>query len=275
MRRTTALARVAAVLAASTLTACSSTADGSPGHAPSADAAAALAAWKDFPATANPRPVVLLGRPIIDPASGFRTDADKIAYIDGNLIAAATPQMVTMAPAGGRLMSLGQAFDVLVGPRHNAAAGAPSLVVTAGRRAMAAFATDRGMQSLPVWVFTIRGVADPVSVLAIPEAQQWPKPGSASDQVVAVPAGAQNSRQVTVWFVGGAAGTGPCTSTYTAAVAESATAVVVTPIEHPSPGQAGVVCAAVGYRRSVTVTLSSPLGGRVLLTPNAWSGPVS
>lgn len=264
-----------AVFAASTMTACSSTANGSPGHGtPSANASAALDAWKDFPATAHPRPVVLLGGPIIDPASGFRTDADKIAYDDHNFIAAATPQMVTATPSGGRLLSLGQAFDVLVGPRHSTTAGAPSLVVTAGRRATATFATDRGMQTLPVWVFTIRGVADPVSVLAIPEDQYWPTAGAQTDQVVAVRAGSQNSRQVTVSFVGGAPGTGPCTSTYTAAVAESATAVMVTPVEQRNSAAKGVLCTLEGHRRSLTVTLSSPLDVRVLLTPNAWNGPL-
>ncbi|HET6865353.1 MAG TPA: hypothetical protein VFH80_05495, partial [Solirubrobacteraceae bacterium] len=41
----------------------------------------ALALWRAFPVTANPRPIVPLGEGlVIDPASGFHNDAQKFAY---------------------------------------------------------------------------------------------------------------------------------------------------------------------------------------------------
>lgn len=270
MRRRTTLAWPSVVVAAFALTACGSVADGSPGQAPpSIDGSPALAAWKDFPAAANPRPVVLLGQPVIDPRSGFRNDADKMAYDDGNLVLGTSLPEMTAPPDGGRLVSASSALQVLVGPRHNVTLGAPTLTVTGARLARATFATDRGEQSLPVWVFTLRGVADPASVLALPAADYWPKAGTAINQVVAVPAGSQDSRQVTVRFIGGASGTGPCTTAYSASVAESATAVMVTPVAQVNPASKRVLCTLEGHRRSLTVTLPAPLGGRVLLTPDA------
>ena len=71
---------------------------------------------------------------------------------------------------------------------------------------------------------------------------------------------------LTFSFAGAPSSSGPCGADYRAVVAESqaAVAIAVQTISHAQPG-APVVCNLMAVSRSVTVTLASPLGGRVVL----------
>ena len=84
-----------------------------------------------------------------------------------------------------------------------------------------------------------------------------------------------DGRQLTLSFPGAPAGTGLCEAEYTAEVAQSATAVSISTHELPGHGtvqppdggsdQPQMVCASGGVTRTVTVTLQSPLGNRVVV----------
>lgn len=275
MWRSNHLVWTGCIVAAVTLAACGvGTSGGSPGAGVTPlGASEALAAWSKFPVAAKPRPVVLLGSEVIGPASGFRNGEDKMAFVSGTFKVPTSLPGTTTSPDGQQVVSAASAFTLLGGARHNTTQAAPVLTVTGARLTRTMFATDRGLQSLPAWAFTFRGVTDPVFVLALPDSAWWPHVGTPVNQVVAVPDGSQTDRRVTVWFTGGAAGTGPCTVQYSASVAVSLTAVVVTPNPVPNNAADGVACADVGYRRSVTVTLATPLGNRVLLTPDPAPAP--
>src|SRR6185503_17789637 len=122
------------------------------------------------------------------------------------------------------------------------------------------FSTDRGTRSLPAWIFRFTNVVDPALVLAIPPTDRWPRPGmpknDGGDGSVSI---SRDGRQLTLSFVGAAAGTGPCQAEYTADIRESETAVSISPpreLPHRG-GQALGGCDLVGYDRTVTLTLQS------------------
>ena len=76
----------------------------------------ALALWRSFPVDASPRPIVPLGDGVVlDPATGFRTSAQKLAYLEGRF------QLGTALPAGagtacGRLRAIGRDQHAKVRP---------------------------------------------------------------------------------------------------------------------------------------------------------------
>jgi hypothetical protein len=77
---------------------------------------------------------------------------------------------------------------------------------------------------------------------------------------------------VTIGFTGAPDTPGACGADYTAAAAESDTAVAVAVkmIPHAASGQ--VICPAIAQGRTVTVHLAAPLGGRVLVGENGDVG---
>jgi hypothetical protein len=87
-----------------------------------------------------------------------------------------------------------------------------------------------------------------------------------------------NGRSLNLTFYGSPPGPSPCGADYTADVAESGTAVVVTPRQiTPNPqGSTSVQggCPAIAAQRTVTVRLAAPLGARVLLTAEGSPIPV-
>jgi hypothetical protein len=127
------------------------------------------------------------------------------------------------------------------------------------------FWTDRGPRRLPAWLFTFRGVADPAAVLAVTPAAIYTPPADPAPKppfITGARLGA-DGRTLTVQFTGAAAGTGPCTASYSLRLAASREAVAVAVTGHPHGGN--VICAAIGYPRHVTSVLNGPLGSRVLV----------
>jgi hypothetical protein len=229
----------------------------------------ALRLWADFPVDASPRPLVLAGPDIVDPATGFPNGDDKEAYIYGRF------ELKTTLPAGPAIVngqpviSAAEALAVLRSQGHGEKPPKPtSLMVTSAKLGTADFPTDRGVRSLPAWVFRFAGVSNPAMVLAIPATDRWPRPGmpvgNGGEGSVTI---SKDGSQVTLSFVGAAPGTGPCQAEYAADVSQSATAVSISPRELPGHGDGQENCDAVGHLRTVTATLKSPLGNRVVVNP--------
>lgn len=83
----------------------------------------------------------------------------------------------------------------------------------------------------------------------------------------------RDGRNVSISFVGAAAGRGPCTADYAADYAASRTAIAVR-VKMIRQNDGTAACSAVGYQRHVTVTLDAPLGRRVLVDATT-KGPVT
>jgi hypothetical protein len=224
-----------------------------------------LRIWSAFPANAKPRPLVLTGPPVADPASGFPNGDAKLAYLEGAFNLPAALPSGPAAAAGFPLISAREATGVL---RSVAAKGPPvtsRLTVTGVRLGTAVFDTDRGPRRLPAWLFGLAGVRDPAGVLAVAASRIFTparRPANPHPFVGSAMLG-RDGRTLTVEFTGAGSGTGPCTASYTLDRAMSSTAVAVAVQEHKRDSTA--LCAAVGYPRRVTVVLPAPLGGRVLV----------
>jgi hypothetical protein len=211
---------------------------------------------------------------VVDPATGFPTAAEKLAYEDGHFaLRAALPvwlatlgrfQVVSATAALHRLRASG------VHQRDNL----PPLVITAVKPGAATFVTDRGRMHLPAWKFFFKGVEDPASVLALappdlfipPPMHRFGPPGAGNaieDSAVAAPGGTA----ITLSFIGAHAGNAPCDASYTASAVGSRRAVAFTINEIPAPaGKPGGVCLAIGYHRAAVLHLARPLGARVLVS---------
>jgi hypothetical protein len=236
-----------------------------------------------------PRPVVLTGPAINDPASGFARGDDKDAYASGRFKLATTLPSGTPKPDGHRLMTAAQAYAALTSQLGGRPSGT-ALRVSRVAPAASTFSTDRGARVLPAWAFTFAGVADPAYVLAIATTDRWPRgdqPSAAggSQQSVTV---SPNQKTLTVTFVGSPAGSGPCDAQYAIDTAEAATAVWVKVQQlpnnspAPSPTLMGnpptltvMTCDLMGYPRTATATLSSPLGNRVIVDEYGAAIPAS
>lgn len=231
---------------------------------------AALARWASFPVQASPRPLVLTGPAILDPASGFPADDSKLAYVSGAYQLKTTLPTGPATVDGQRIVSAADALAVLRGAAGSGPSVPTPLAITEVRLGTATFSTDRGLRILPAWSFRFAGVAEAAQVLAVPAADRWPRPGmptasSGPDSGVTISA---DGTKVTLAFLGWAAGTGPCQGEYAADVSQSAHAVSVSARELPNPNNRNVDCDAVGHIRTLTVTLQPPLGNRVLVDTN-------
>jgi hypothetical protein len=261
------------------------------GASPASAARKALALWARFPANANPRPIVDAGEGSINfPASGFATGDAKLAYLEGRVWVGARLPTALASVDGYRLISAAAAVAQLrVGTHPQPGPRLPALVVTGARLASGVFRTDRGREPLPAWVLRVTGVRGPVQVLAVATPQRWPEPttreltqqglrDSAEESVIEAP----TSLELSINFVGGPAGHRPCDVSYTATAYTSAHAVAIVVAARPVPlsvahnGRQPVACSLVGYGRSASVRLGSPLGGRVVIAgDNGAALPVS
>jgi hypothetical protein len=226
-------------------------------------ASAALALWRTFPVQASPRPIIPLGEGVVlDPRTGFRTVAPKIAYEQGRF-ALRTALPPGSATAYGRLRAIGVNDHEKVSP----------LLITAVKPGSAIFVTDRGRRRLPAWRFYLKGVANPASVLALappsvfipPPLHRFGEsgPGSSIEDSATMSA---SGRLITLSFLGGPAGEGPCDSSYRASAMADRRAVAFTLTAMPVSVPVGVACSSVGYTRTAALHLARPLGGRVLIS---------
>lgn len=247
---------------------------------------AALAAWKDFPANANPRPLIVFGRSAdhIGPA-GFSSEPDrKIAWGCNKFVFASGVSVSDTAPAratagtAGSLPSIGsaRAFSELMAARlpytqlADCAKFQP-FVIAAVRWGAAGFPTDRGTMIMSAWLFDIAEIDAYLSYSAVDPSSFWGG-GVSPDGGGGVRIGADGR---TLKIPVSNAGPGPCGADYTASAAESpsAVAVAVKRYPHTAPGQP-VACPLSLRISYIAVSLNAPLASRVLLDENGNAGTV-
>jgi hypothetical protein len=174
------------------------------------------------------------------------------------------------------LRSAEAALHSLTEPRRDDCGGCTPLRVTGARLVTVTTRTDRGPATVPAWEFALAGTAARITKVAVAASAAItvsPPPWDGSHR----PAGlwvesaevAADGRTVTAHFTGGRAGTGPCTSDYTARAVESELAAVIIVEEHPHaaphPAPATMACDLAGHPRTATLTLAAPLAQRTLL----------
>jgi hypothetical protein len=242
--------------------------------------AAALSAWRDFPATSDPRPIVWL-TPVTP--QGFEADGDyKMAWACGRYglapgaaLPSAAPAKATVTFASGATRQYGAISAVAAleglrataeGANSNGCGGVAPLLFSSATLGEADLVTDRGTARVTAWLFAGTGIVGDIGYPALVPSAIWhggitqggSGSGSASGGRVSA-----DGRTLVFGFVGAEA-SGPCGADYVASAAESDTAVAVAVKAIPHQSGDGI-CDAVGYPRTVTVRLAQPLGGRVLL----------
>jgi hypothetical protein len=246
----------------------------------------ALAAWASFPADQKPRPIVWLEN--FSPANGFASgDSKMAAYCNKYALGAPLPTNVpskavvtwtdgTSASyrgisAADALVALTAASSATPDPQ---CAAIPPLVINGARLGTVDFETDRSRAKMTSWLFSAIGVNGEMAYPALVPAAFWTGHmiGQFSNGSAAI---SSDGRSLSITFAGAPDTPGPCGGDYKGVVAESGSAVAVAmqEIPHAAPDD-NVACPAIAQERVITVTLASPLGGRVFVDANGNAEPV-
>jgi hypothetical protein len=255
----------AAWVAVMLLAACGAAGSSSPSHHAQQQLSKSLMPWSAFPVNARLRPLVFVGPLVVDPSSGFRNGADKIAYIEGAIVAPGTFPPGPTESAGYPIISAKVAFGIFKSRTVRGLVANHHLSVIAVRFGSGVFQTDRGSRRLPAWLFEFQNVRDSARVLAVSSTSIFtpPKALTGRPPLVSDARIGPDDRTLMVRFDGAPSGTGPCTADYDLGVVESRTTVAVTVHEHDH--DSGVACAQPGYLRQVTTRLEATLGARVVV----------
>jgi len=251
----------------------------SPGTAYPSPPTEALAAWHSFPADQTPRPILAFWT-IFSSAGGFTGGNEKIAGMCGKLTLAAVtlpaqaPSLAVATWTDGTTATYPaiSASDAFSGMSRAATetqgpecASAPALAITAARFGNALLKTDRGTATVSSWIFTATGVVGELAYPALARSAYWDD-GTVKRSWGEVATTNGDARALTFTFTGAPDNPGPCGADYTAAVAESTSAVAVAVLANPhSAPDAPIACTAIAAMRTVTVVLAVPLGGRVVV----------
>ncbi|HEV7193031.1 MAG TPA: hypothetical protein VGN35_07465 [Jatrophihabitantaceae bacterium] len=247
-------------------------ASSNPSHVPKAQPItpppSVLQKWAGFPVNDSRRPLVLTGSPIDDPASGFPAGDAKLSYLGGHFQVATTLPTGPTSSDGYPLISALDAVSTLTSQTGKVIGGPtpPALDIVGATLGRAAFATDRGTQTLPAWRFTLATVNDPAYVLAVDPSEIWPRPvgiypGNEQEYVQI----STDRHTVTLHFIGAQPGSGPCGANYSAQAYQGRTVIAVNAKAVPQKATSGpVMCTAIGYDRTVDIRLDQPLGNRVV-----------
>jgi hypothetical protein len=298
------LIRVAATLAAAAaLAACAQPIlDGTDAaldqSTPGAPDPSSIESWRDFPVGRSPRPVVLMGSPLME--EGYRTNDAKLAVILGRIELAA-PLPVTPRTVEARLPDGQHAVPVLpaaeafarvraVGDPQNAPGENPTpLRITKVELATAPFYTDRGRVSLPAWLFHAPAALGPLAWPAIAPELLW-RPGEIDHSTGTE--GALAPDGVTLTLTLPMPDAGPCPGEearrYVPVLLEGDTAVAVGLRADAAVGStAGVASTAAGPpiadcgERAMlrtgrfSVRLAAPLGNRVMVDATGVPIPIT
>jgi hypothetical protein len=241
-------------------------------HPQMSDAKRALALWNRFPASAKPRPIVLVGEgPVVPPATGFPNANAKLAFIEGRFVLRTKLPSHTGTVRGYQLIPASSAFKVLKTAPGKGQANGPRLAVTRVWLGSAKFYTDRGRARLPAWWFKFRGVKGHAAVIAIgpPPLFNPPAPrpfsNAFADYEDDTAAESGGGKTVSITFVGAHAGNQPCDASYRVTGLANAHAVAFTIVEKPVAVPPGGACSDVGYLRTASLHLKTRLGGRALI----------
>ena len=120
--------------------------------------------WSAYPAPLSPRPLVLPWGLVVEPKDGYPDDVSKQAVaagaIDGPDALPASPGVVDGMP----IISAEEALTIV---RRGDGEQAQRITASAVELGTAEFVTDRGPATLPAWLFTLPGVAEPLAVIAV------------------------------------------------------------------------------------------------------------
>ena len=238
----------------------------------------ALAAWQSFPATQVPRPIIAFWD-IRSTGGGYTSGDGKIAgFCNKFTLSVVLPALVpgqavaTWANGTGATYSSISAFDAFFAMSHaptgmqsQECARVAPLNITGVRFGTAQIMTDRGTATMSAWVFEVTGIMGELPYPALPRSAFWN--GSLATLSLGESANVSpDGRSVTFHFTGAPPTAGPCGADYSGAVAESSSAIAIAVLDiRPRSSDGPVACTAIGAFRSVTVNLTGPLGGRVVL----------
>lgn len=276
------------LVALTLLTACGTgPAEALPSLAPPSPPIAALTAWKDFPAHANPRPIIVFDRTLehIGPA-GFTGEPDrkqdwgcnKFAFAPGVTPPATAPGRATANGSSYPALGAAEAYSELMAARAQFAYQAAQcstfgpFVIKDVRWHLAGFPTDRGTVQMSAWLFDISEIDAYIGYAAVDPSAFWrhgvSPEGMAGGRISA------DGLTLTLGITGGPETPGPCGEDLSASAAESDTAVAVAMATRFHAPPAGEGCTLEAHLRTVTVRLLKPLGGRVLVDAKGNASPV-
>ncbi len=279
----------AAVVALIFVTACGGplSGQGSTPLPPPSPPTAVLAAWKDFPADSNPRPIIWFGD-VYEHVNGFSTNEGKMTWLCGKFMlgpgvafpatgpARATARWPSSAEASFGSLGAQTAFTALLAARYSATGGfcetaAPELI-TAIRWGTAGFGTDRGTAQMSAWLFDVGAVNGELGYPALDPSAYWGG-GKTSNSGGVGGRISSDGLTLTIGLIGGPDTPGPCGEDFSASAAQSETAVAVA-ISSRIHGGPNVACTLEGHFRTVQVRLVRPLGGRVVVDVQGNVGSV-
>src|SRR6202011_5580951 len=155
-------------------------------------------------------------------------------------------------------------------PQASQCPTARPFVIKDVRWQVAGFPTDRGAMPMSAWIFDISEIDAYLGYSALEPSAFWGNrvspEGMAGGRIGA------DGLTITLATTGGPDTPGPCGEDLSASAAESNTAVAVAIASRFHTPPAGVGCTAEGHFRTVTVRLSTPLGGRVLVDAKGDAG---
>lgn len=236
----------------------------------------AVAAWQGFPVDQVPRPIVLFWD-LLPAGGGFASNAAKIAgscnkFVPGAALPSGPPGQAIATWADGVTATYPgmPAADAVAarshpppGVRSQDCTSVPALVLNGARYSTIKFKTDRGTATMSAWLFTSPMVDGDLSFPALPLSAYWADGTSSPAQETAT-MGA-DARVVKFKFSGAPSTAGPCGADYKSVIAESVSAAAIALWAIPHATSNGpAACPAIAEQRTLTVTLASPLGARVL-----------
>lgn len=229
---------------------------------------AALEKWKDFPANADPRPLLILRHVL---GGGWKTGEAKDAFERGNW---KTPAQVAKGPdrfGGYPVIHAYKALKILRDEDSEGRTG--SDILTIEKMSMVTVPdvqTDRGPKALPAWRFDFVHASQPLFVVAVDESAQYTPAQPMTFYGGNAVRGDESDTELTLRFGGSPDDPGPCGADYQIEVAESGTAVAyrVFKVERPAPESKAqsAICDGGLATREAPLTLGKPLGGRVIVS---------
>ncbi|MGQ0845632.1 MAG: hypothetical protein ACT4QF_16030 [Sporichthyaceae bacterium] len=233
---------------------------------------AAAAEWKDFPAKARSRPLLVL---VDEFGGGFKTSEAKEAFYAGRWRA---PEDLPPTPqefGGYPVIDAADALEVLRREQSGGRTEGSELEVVKVRLVTVPdVVTDRGPADLPAWRVDFDKGSAPWFVVATAEPARY-SPKRVAESFYNV-VGEVTDTELTVRHLGSADSPGGCGADYRIEAFESDTAVAYRVVEverpAPEPSEEPVECASMLYGRETPLTLEKPIGNRVLL--NVFDGRV-
>jgi hypothetical protein len=208
-------------------------------------AAAAAAAWSEFPVAQVPRPIVFLDTPVHIGDRGFVDEDAKLAWSRGAI------ESEVALPDG--LMEL-----ILENRAHSASARA--LVVSGVQECEETFLCDRGRRVLSAYRLWVSGLAQACTVVDPTVEFWWPPRGEQHVGVLGSATVAADDVTIEFPAFGGA-----LTEFHRAEFVEFPTCVVGHAVTSEQDVPPGTAIPAIGIRSMVKGRLDAPLDGRVLV----------